>query len=48
MVMRAMEGFNILFGHDVAMVKAARNLGLSLFNRARPVKELLMKQAMGL
>lgn len=48
LAMKVMEGFKNLFGHDVALVKLARNTGLSLFNSMPLVKQQIMRRAMGL
>ena len=48
MAMKAMEGFKHLFGHDVALVKLARNSGLNLFNSMPTAKQQVMRHAMGL
>lgn len=46
--MRAMEGFKILFGHDTAVVKMARNVGLNGVNSLPWLKQQIMRHAMGL
>ncbi len=48
MMMSAMDGFKHLFGSSLPPLKLARNLGLNLVNNAGPVKELIVKHAMGL
>jgi len=48
LMMSAMDGFNLLFGSELAPVSWLRNRGLSLVNAATPVKGLIMRQAMGL
>ncbi len=48
LMMRAMEGFSLLFGNTLPPLRWARNLGLSLTDRAPPVKHELMRRAMGL
>lgn len=47
-VMVAMDGFKVLFGSTLAPVRWARNVGLSLSDRAGPVKQALVRRAMGL
>jgi 2-octaprenylphenol hydroxylase len=47
-VMLAMDGFKVLFGSTLGPVRWARNAGLSLSDRAVPLKQLLMRRAMGL
>lgn len=47
-MMRAMEGFKLLFGAQAAPLRRLRNLGLTLTDRAVPVKHALMRRAMGL
>ena len=47
-VMRAMEGFKMLFSNSVPPLSLARNLGLRLTDSAAPVKNLLIRRAMGL
>ena len=47
-IMRAMEGFRLLFGHDASSVKSLRNLGMKLFNDTPMVKNQIIKKAMGL
>lgn len=44
----AMDGFKRLFGSDMAPVRWLRNFGLSLADSAVPVKDLLIRRAMGL
>ena len=46
--MKVMEGFKHLFGHDVGLVKLARNTGLNLFNSMPQAKQQIMRSAMGL
>lgn len=48
LTMRAMEGFKLLFGNDLAPLTWLRNTGLALTNRAGPVKHELIRRAMGL
>ncbi|MDX5332601.1 MAG: FAD-dependent monooxygenase, partial [Gammaproteobacteria bacterium] len=48
LTMRAMEGFKLLFGNDLAPLSWLRNTGLALTNRAGPVKHELIRRAMGL
>lgn len=43
----AMEGFHRLFAQVPSGVRSLRSTGLSLFNRAGPVKRALIRQAMG-
>ena len=44
---KSMEGFNILFGHDVSLVKTTRNFGLNFVNKLPWVKNEIIKKAMG-
>lgn len=46
LMMRAMEGFNLLFGSTVAPVTWIRSAGLSLTDALSPVKSLFMRVAM--
>ncbi|MEA3411574.1 MAG: UbiH/UbiF/VisC/COQ6 family ubiquinone biosynthesis hydroxylase [Pseudomonadota bacterium] len=46
LMMRAMEGFNLLFGNTLPPVTLIRNTGLSITNALLPVKLLFMKHAM--
>ncbi len=46
--MLAMQGFKQLFGSDNLNVRLLRNKGMSLVNRAGPVKKRLIRQAMGI
>ncbi len=46
--MTAMDGFKQLFGSSLAPVRGVRNLGLTLVDRSGPVKQIIMRQAMGL
>lgn len=48
LTMRAMEAFRLLFGHSAAPVKNIRNLGMNLFNQISPLKNEVIKKAMGL
>ncbi|TAK99512.1 MAG: 2-octaprenyl-6-methoxyphenyl hydroxylase [Rhodospirillaceae bacterium] len=43
----ACDLLNRLFSNDVAPIRIARDIGLSIVNRLRPVKKLLMRHAMG-
>jgi len=42
------DGLNRLFSNNVAPIKLARDVGLKLVDRAPPLKQLLMRHAMGL
>ncbi len=44
----AMDGFKRLFGNDLAPARSLRNLGLTLTDAATPVKNLIVRRAMGL
>ena len=44
----AMDAFKRLFGTDLAPVAAVRSLGLTLTDRAAPLKRLFMDRALGL
>jgi 2-octaprenylphenol hydroxylase len=44
----AMDGLKRLFGSELSVVKDLRNFGLSITNRITPLKNLLMKEAMGI
>lgn len=44
----AMTGFKELFGLSFAPARAMRGLGMGLFHRAPPVKNAIIRQAMGL
>jgi 2-octaprenylphenol hydroxylase len=48
LMMSAMDGFKGLFGSPLAPVRQLRNLGLDLVDRAGPLKEAIIRQAMGL
>lgn len=48
LVASAMSGFKQLFGSRVPVVQWARNFGLQLTDVATPVKQLVMRHAMGL
>lgn len=48
LMQRVMEGFNYLFGHSLPPLRWARNAGLNLVDSALPVKNELMRRAMGL
>jgi len=41
------HGVNGLFSNDVAPVRMARDLGLGLVNRVKPLKQLFMRHAGG-
>lgn len=47
-MLSAMSGFKHLFGNELPVISQARNLGLNLTNRITPVKNLLIRYAMGL
>jgi 2-octaprenylphenol hydroxylase len=47
-MMSAMDAFNLLFSNSQPPLRWARNLGLSMMNRANPAKDHLMRHAMGL
>lgn len=47
-VMAAMDGFKRLFSNNVAPVALLRNAGLRLTNAVGPLKNLMMRRAMGL
>ena len=48
MMLASTDGLNRLFSNDIAPIKMARDLGLAAVNRAGPLKQFLMRQAMGL
>ena len=43
----AMDGLKRLFGSELSVVKDLRSFGLNLTNKITPLKNILMKQAMG-
>lgn len=47
-VMSAMDGFKRLFSNDIVPLVLVRNLGLRLANAATPMKNLMVRRAMGL
>jgi len=47
-VMAAMDGFKRLFSNDNTPLSLLRNLGLSLADHAGPVKNMMIRRAMGL
>jgi 2-octaprenyl-6-methoxyphenol hydroxylase len=47
-MMAATDGLNRLFSNDFPPLKLARNIGLAAVNRVPPLKNVFMKQAMGL
>jgi len=47
-MMAAMDGFKRLFGNDLLPLRWVRNLGLNLTNGVLPLKNLLIRYAMGL
>ena len=47
-VMGAMDGFKRLFSNDNLLLRPLRNLGMSLAERAVPVKHMMIRRAMGL
>ncbi len=47
-MMLAMDGFKHLFGSSFAPLRRVRNLGLNLVDAAQPVKNRIMRSAMGL
>lgn len=44
----AMDGLKRLFGSELSAVKDLRSLGLNLTNQVTPLKNIIMKQAMGI
>ena len=48
MMLALTDGLNRLFSNDIAPLRMARDLGLAAVNRAGPLKQFLMRQAMGL
>ncbi len=48
LMMRAMEGFRLLFGHSATSVKSFRNMGMNLFNQMPVVKNEVIRKAMGI
>ncbi len=48
LMLAALDGLNHLFSNASPMIGAVRRAGLTLVNRAEPVKTLFMKRAMGL
>ena len=47
LMIAATDTLNRLFSNEVLPIKVARNFGLSAVNRAKPLKRLLMRRAMG-
>jgi 2-octaprenylphenol hydroxylase len=47
-MMLAMEGFKFLFSRKLPPLPWLRNVGLSLTDAATPIKEQIMRRAMGL
>ncbi|MEE9303936.1 MAG: UbiH/UbiF/VisC/COQ6 family ubiquinone biosynthesis hydroxylase [Thiotrichaceae bacterium] len=45
---KAMEGFKVLFGNSFPIVKMGRNLGLNLVNKLAPIKNEIIRKAMGI
>jgi 2-octaprenylphenol hydroxylase len=48
LMLAALDGLNRLFSNDNAAIGAVRRAGLTLVNRAEPVKTMFMKRALGL
>ena len=48
MMLATMDGFKRLFGNDLAPLRLLRNLGLRLTVSAGPVKDLIMRRALGM
>jgi 2-octaprenylphenol hydroxylase len=46
--MLAMDGFKHLFGTTAPPVRWLRNAGLNLFDAATPLKNIVIRSAMGL
>ena len=46
-MLRAMDGFRLLYGDRRAAVRIARNIGLAAVHRLAPLKRQLMRQALG-
>ena len=46
-MMAAMEGFKRLFDETPPLVRLVRNNGMNLLNRLAPVKNQLIRRAMG-
>ena len=44
----AMDGLKRLFGSELSSVKGLRSLGLNLTNKITPLKNIIMRQAMGI
>jgi len=47
-VMAAMDGFKRLFSNDSKPLSLLRNVGLTLANKAGPIKNLMVRRAMGI
>ena len=47
-MLAVMDGFKKLFGNNIPPVRWARNLGLSITNKATPLKNMIVYRAMGL
>ena len=47
-MLMAMDGLKRLFGSELSGVKTLRSLGLDITNKITPLKNLIMKQAMGI
>ena len=47
-MLAAMDGFKRLFSNDITPLKLLRNTGLNLVDKIQPLKQLMIKRAMGL
>ena len=47
-MMASMDGFKRLFSNNNSLLGSIRNLGLNLMNKMTPMKNMVMRQAMGL
>jgi len=45
---KTMEGFKMLFSHHLPIVKTGRNLGLNWVNKLTPIKNGIIRKAMGI
>jgi 2-octaprenyl-6-methoxyphenol hydroxylase len=48
MMIAVTDSLNRLFSNDIAPLRHARDAGLAAVNRARPLKRVFMRHAMGL
>ncbi|MCG8435118.1 MAG: UbiH/UbiF/VisC/COQ6 family ubiquinone biosynthesis hydroxylase [Gammaproteobacteria bacterium] len=48
LMVNVLDGFQQLFGNEIGVITRMRNFGMQVFNKAMPLKHMVMRRAMGI